>query len=60
MTKVFPIVDVHGSDSAMLDNTLEFLYMNGMPLAKAMMLLIPEPWKNTAMSQEKKDFYHYY
>ena len=49
---------MHGSDSAMLDNTLEFLYMNGMPLAKAMMLLIPEPWKNTAMSQEKKDFYH--
>ena len=60
MSKIYPIVDVHGSDSAMLDNTLEFLYMNGMPLAKAMMLLIPEPWKNTAMSQTKKDFYHYY
>ena len=60
MAKIYPIVDVRGSDSAMLDNTLEFLYMNGMPLAKAMMLLIPEPWKHTAMSQEKKDFYHYY
>lgn len=60
ISSVFPIVDIHGSDSAMLDNTLEFLYMNGMPLEKAMMLLIPEPWKNNAMSQDKKDFYHYY
>lgn len=60
ISSVFPIVDIHGSDSAMLDNTLEFLYMNGMPLEKAMMLLIPEPWKNNAMSQNKKDFYHYY
>lgn len=60
LSKINPIIDVQGSDSAILDNTLEYLYMNGMPLAKAMMLLIPEPWKHTAMSQLKKDFYHYY
>ena len=59
--KIFPVVDRSGSDSAMLDNTLEFLYMNGMPLALAMMVIIPEPWKNnTFMSEDKKDFYHYY
>ena len=59
--KIFPVVDRSGSDSAMLDNTLEFLYMNGMPLALAMMVIIPEPWKNnTFMSQDKKEFYHYY
>ncbi len=59
--KIFPVVDRSGSDSAMLDNTLEFLYMNGMPLALAMMVIIPEPWKhNTFMSENKRDFYHYY
>ena len=59
--KIFPVVDVSGSDSAMLDNTLEFLYMNGIPLPLAMMAIIPEPWKhNTFMSEGKKDFYHYY
>lgn len=58
--KIYPIVDIQGSDSAILDNTLEYLYMNGMPLEKAMMLMIPEPWKNVEMKQEKKDFYHYY
>ena len=59
--KVFPVIASSGSDSAMLDNTLEFLYMNGMDLPLAMMLTIPEPWKhNDFMNQERKDFYHYY
>ena len=34
MTKVLPIVNQGGSDSAMLDNTLEFLLMNGMELSE--------------------------
>ena len=59
--KVFPVVQKSGSDSAMLDNTLEFFYMNGMELPLAVMMLIPEPWKhNRFMEEEKKDFYHYY
>ena len=58
--KILPVVNTTGSDSAMLDNTLEFLVMNGMDLAKAIMLTIPEPWKHVPMSQHKKDFYHYY
>ncbi|MDE6907210.1 MAG: glutamate synthase subunit alpha, partial [Lachnospiraceae bacterium] len=59
--KVLPVVNVSGSDSAMLDNTLEFLMMSGMELPLAMMITIPEPWANNdTMSQEKKDFYQYY
>ncbi|MBR1529281.1 MAG: glutamate synthase large subunit [Oscillospiraceae bacterium] len=61
MHKLLPIIDVNGSDSARLDNTLEFLVMAGIPLPKAVMLLIPEPWKhNRAMNRDKKDFYQYY
>ncbi|MCR5503040.1 MAG: glutamate synthase large subunit [Lachnospiraceae bacterium] len=61
MNKIYPVIAGNGSDSAMLDNTLEFLYMNGMDLPLAIMTLIPEPWKyNRFMSEEKKDFYHYY
>ena len=44
MDKVLPVVDQSGSDSSMLDNTLEFLMMNGMELPQAVMLCIPEPW----------------
>ena len=59
--KVLPVVDDSGSDSAMMDNVLEFLIMSGMPMALAVMILIPEPWINDkSMSQKKKDFYQYY
>ena len=59
--KVVPVVNPSGSDSAMLDNTLEFLVMSGMDLPLAVMITIPEPWDNDrAMSQKKKDFYQYY
>ena len=61
LQKVLPVVNTEGSDSAMLDNTLEFLVMSGMDLPLAVMILIPEPWANNSlMSQEKKDFYQYY
>ena len=61
MSKITPVVSTSGSDSGMLDNTLEFLVMNGMPLPLAVMITIPEPWSNNkAMAQEKKDFYQYY
>ena len=61
MERVFPVVSGSGSDSAMLDNTIEFLVMNGMELPLAMMITIPEPWKNDkAMSRKKRDMYRYY
>ena len=61
MTKVLPVISQSGSDSAMLDNTLEFLMMSGMDLPLAAMILIPEPWAhNGTLSQEERDFYQYY
>ena len=61
MSKVLPVIHKDGSDSAMLDATLEFLVMSGMPLPLAAMVLIPEPWShNETISQECRDFYQYY
>lgn len=61
MDKILPVVNRGGSDSAMLDNTLEFLVMSGMPLPLAVMIAIPEPWeKNNTISKYKRDFYQYY
>lgn len=61
LDKLIPVVNTEGSDSAMLDNTLEFLVMSGMDLPLAVMITIPEPWDNNGtMTQSKKDFYQYY
>ena len=61
MDKVLPVVNVNGSDSAMLDNTLEFLMMAGMDLPLAVMACIPEPWmEDKAISRSKRDLYQYY
>lgn len=61
LSKVFPVIHPSGSDSAMLDNSLEFLMMCGMPLPLAVMISIPEPWShNETLSQERRDFYQYY
>ncbi len=61
MYRILPAINADGSDSARLDNALEFLVMSGMPLPKAVMVMIPEPWKNDrTLSQEKHDFYQYY
>ena len=61
MDKILPVVNASGSDSAMLDNTLEFLMMNDIDLPLAMMMLIPEPWtQDKNMPREKRDLYRYY
>ena len=61
MYKVLPIINQEGSDSAMLDNALEFMVMGGMELPKAVMITIPAPWEHDkSMPQEVKDFYRYY
>ncbi len=61
MSKILPIADQNGSDSAILDNTLEFMVMNGMELPLAVMVTIPEPWSNNkSMDPKKRDFYQYY
>ena len=59
--KVLPAINISGSDSAMLDNAVEFMVMSGMDLPLAVMIAIPEPWANIKnLSQKKKDFYQYY
>ncbi len=61
MTRVLPIIQPDGSDSAMFDNCLEFLVLAGRSLPHAVMMMIPEPWSNhKSMSDEKKAFYEYH
>jgi glutamate synthase (ferredoxin) len=59
--KILPVVNPNGSDSAMLDNTLELLVLSGRSLAHAMMMLIPEPWSNhQSMDEDRRAFYQYH
>ena len=61
LAKIMPIISPDGSDSAMFDNALEFLYLSGRSLPHAVMMMIPEPWSNhETMSDEKKAFYEYH
>ena len=60
MRRVLPVVTEGGSDSQMLDNTLEFLAMNGFPLSLAGMILLPEPWQGGKTETPWRDLYRYY
>jgi len=61
MEKLFPIVSENQSDSACLDNTLEFLLLGGRSLPHTMMMLIPEPWvANPQMDLDRRGFYQYH
>ena len=60
MRRVLPVVTDDGSDSQMLDNTMEFLAMNGFPLPLAGMVLMPEPWQGSPRKTPWRDLYRYY
>ncbi|MBL7714949.1 MAG: glutamate synthase large subunit [Bdellovibrionales bacterium] len=61
LKSLFPIVPEGQSDSACLDNAVEFLVMGGRSLPHAMMMLIPEPWvANPHMDLERRGFYEYH
>jgi len=61
VSKVFPIINTDGSDSAMFDNALEFLTLSGRPIEQAAMMMVPEPWsRHESMSDELKAFYEYH
>ena len=62
LKKLFPITDDETqSDSACLDNAIEFLVMAGRPLPHVMMMLIPEPWVgNPQMDLDRRGFYEYH
>ena len=61
LAKLYPIVYEQQSDSACLDNAVEFLTMGGRSLPHAMMMLIPEPWvANPQMDLDRRGFYEYH
>jgi len=61
LQKLFPIILDGQSDSACLDNAVEFLVQGGRSLAHAMMMLIPEPWAaSSQMDFERRGFYEYH
>ena len=61
VSKILPIINPNGSDSAMFDNTLELLVLAGRPLAHAMMMMIPEPWSGDEhMDDARRAFYEYH
>jgi glutamate synthase (ferredoxin) len=61
LSKLFPIIQEDGSDSAKFDNCLEFLALSGRSLPHAMMMMIPEPWENhESMDDGKRAFYEYH
>lgn len=61
ISRIFPIVDIHGSDSASFDEVLELLYLGGRSLPHSILMMIPEAWENHAsMSEERKNFYSFH
>ncbi len=55
LESVLPILNGEGSDSAMLDNVLEFVTMNGRSLPRAVSMFLPEPWdKNGYLSDKRR------
>ena len=61
LNKMWPLIPHGQSDTACLDNALELLVAGGIPLAQAVMMLIPEAWAgNPLMDAKRKAFYEYH
>jgi glutamate synthase (NADPH/NADH) large chain len=61
LSRIYPVIEPDKSDSASLDNVLEFLVMSGKSLPYAMSILIPESFNvKNPISPELRDFYHYH
>jgi glutamate synthase (NADPH/NADH) large chain len=61
LKRLFPIVEMSGSDSASFDEVLELLYLGGRSLPHSVLMMIPEAWENHAtMSKERRDFYAFH
>ncbi len=59
--RLFPVIMPEGSDSASLDNAVEFLFQSGRSLPHVMAMLIPEAWAgNPDMDEDKRAFYEYH
>ncbi len=56
-----PVIVPGGSDSAMLDNTLELLVLSGRSILHAMLMLIPEAWEGRGdLDPEWRAFYDFH
>ena len=61
LQKLYPISFAGQSDTATFDNCLELLTMSGYPISQAVMMMIPEPWENhTMMDERRRAFYEYH
>jgi len=61
LNKIVPIIPKESSDSAMFDNFLEFMYLNGRSLEETIMMMIPEPYeKDNEMDPSLKAFYEFH
>ncbi|NWL89900.1 glutamate synthase large subunit [Paenibacillus sp. 79R4] len=61
LEKIKPVINPDGSDTAMFDNTFEFLYLSGRSLPHVAMMMVPEPWDNHAeMEPTRRAFYDYH
>ena len=61
LNDLYPIVQPGMSDSASLDNVLEFLVMSGKSLPHAMAMLVPESWnQKNPISDNLRAFYEYH
>ena len=61
MEDIYPIIQYGMSDSASLDNALEFLLMAGLSLPHAIAMLVPDSWNDTnSIPDNVKAFYEYH
>ncbi|HEV2778605.1 MAG TPA: glutamate synthase large subunit [Actinophytocola sp.] len=61
LTRLYPICDPDGSDSASFDEVLELLHLGGRSLPHAVLMMIPEAWENhTTMDPRRRAFYQFH
>ncbi|SDI08822.1 glutamate synthase large subunit [Nonomuraea jiangxiensis] len=61
ISRLFPICDPDGSDTASFDEALELLHMGGRSLPHAVLMMIPEAWENhTEMDPARRAFYEFH
>ncbi|GAA5052508.1 glutamate synthase (NADPH/NADH) large chain [Thermocatellispora tengchongensis] len=61
ISRLFPICDPEGSDTASFDECLELLHLGGRSLPHAVLMMIPEAWENhTEMEPARRAFYEFH
>jgi glutamate synthase (NADPH) large chain len=61
LKKLYPISFEGQSDTATFDNALELLTAAGYPISHAVMMMMPEPWEqHTLMDERRRAFYEYH